>query len=310
MATEFLAYMAMFVEVVNARNFGRAARKLGVSPSLVSRRIRTLEQDLGVSLIQRSTRSFALTDAGTACYERSRKVVYEAERIRADIGSQAIYSAGHVRIGAPFDLLQTLFIPIFSEFVHSAPGVSIEITTIHGYPSPISAGLDLVMFVAHQKRLPDSSFSVRRVGTFRRELYASKEYLNRRGIPEVPEDLTQHDCILFSLGEVQRKWELRRGRERRIVDVRGVCSAGSGGLTAQLAREHLGVATCAGFHGSGLVRVLPEWEAVPAQVFAVTPVQIIPARVRKLIELMRARFDQSMPGDAQLGERSGEGRKN
>lgn len=294
MATQFLADMAMFVEVVNARNFGRAARKLGVSPSLISRRIRAMEQELGVSLIQRSTRSFALTDAGAACYERPRKVISEAQRIRADIGGQAIYSAGHVRIGAPFDLLQTLLLPIFSEFVHSTPGVSIEVTTIHGYPSPISAALDLAIFVAHQKRLPDSSLSARKVGTFRRELYASNEYLKHRGIPEEPEDLKQHDCILFSLGDVQRKWELRRGRERRMVEVRGVCSAGSGGLTTQLAREHLGIAISAGFHGAGLVRVLPEWEAVPAHVFAVTPVQIIPARIRRLLELMKARFEESL----------------
>ena len=188
MPTQFLADMAMFVEVVNARNFGRAARKLGVSPSLISRRIRAMEQELGVSLIQRSTRSFALTDAGAACYERSRKVVSEVEKIRADVGGEAVYSAGHVRIGAPFDLLQTLLIPIFSEFVHSTPGVSIEITTIHGYPSPISAALDLAIFVAHQSRLPDSSLSVRTVGTFRRGLYASNEYLKRRGIPGEPED--------------------------------------------------------------------------------------------------------------------------
>jgi DNA-binding transcriptional LysR family regulator len=294
MATQFLADMAVFVEVVNARNFGRAARKIGVSPSLISRRIRAMEQELGVSLIQRSTRSFALTDAGTACYERSRKVISEVEKIRADVGGQATNSAGHVRIGAPFDLLQTLLIPIFSEFVHSTPGVSIEITTIHGYPSPISAALDLAIFVAHQKLLPDSSLSARKVGTFGRELYASSDYLKRRGIPEEPEDLTAHDCILFSLGDVQHKWELRRGRERRMVDVRGTCSAGSGGLTSQLAREHLGIAISAGFHGAGLVRVLPEWEAVPAHVFAVTPVRIIPARIRGLLELMKARFKDSL----------------
>jgi DNA-binding transcriptional LysR family regulator len=227
MATQFLSDMAMFVEVVNARNFGLAARKLGVSDSLISRRIRAMEQELGVSLIQRSTRRFALTDAGSTCYERSRKVISEAENIRGEIGGQANYSAGHIRIGAPFDPLQTLLIPIFSEFLHSTPGVSIEITTVHGYPNPISAALDLAIFVAHQKSLPDSTLPVRKAGTFRRELYASKEYLKRRGIPAEPEDLKQHDCILFSLGDVQRKWELRRGRERRIVDVRGICSAGT-----------------------------------------------------------------------------------
>jgi DNA-binding transcriptional LysR family regulator len=294
MAVRFLADMAMFIEVVNARNFGRAARKLGVSPSLVSRRVRAMEQELGVSLIQRSTRNFALTEAGTACYERSRKVISEAEKIRADIGGQASYSTGHIRIGAPFDLLQTLLLPIFSDFVRSTPGVSIEVTTIHGYPSPITAALDLAIFVAHQERLPDSSLSARKVGMFRRELYASEEYLKRRGLPAEPEDLREHDCILFSLGNVERRWELRRGRERRVVAVGGPCSAGSGGLTAELAREHLGIAICAGFHGTGLARVLPEWEAVPAQVFALTPMQIVPARIRRLLEWMRARFEESL----------------
>src|SRR6184192_2797287 len=108
MATQFLSDMAMFVEVANARNFGRAARKLGVSPSLISRRIRAMEEELGVSLIQRSTRSFALTDAGATCYERSQKVISEVEKIGADVGRDAVCSAGHVRIGAPFDLLQAL----------------------------------------------------------------------------------------------------------------------------------------------------------------------------------------------------------
>ena len=109
-----------------------------------------------------------------------------------------------------------------------------------------------------------------------------------------PVVLKQHDCILFSLGDVQRKWELFRGRERRIVAVQGTCTGSSGGLTTQLAREHLGIAIGAWFHGAGLVRILPEWEAVPANVFAVTPVQFIPARIRKLIELMRARFEESI----------------
>ena len=152
MATEFLADMALFAEVVNVKNFGRAARKLGVSPSMVSRRIRAMEQDLGVSLIQRSTRSFVLTDAGAACYERSRKVICEAEKIRNELAGQATQSSGHVRVGAPFDLLETIFVPIFSEYVRSTPGVSMELTTIHGHASPISAGLDLALVVAHQNK--------------------------------------------------------------------------------------------------------------------------------------------------------------
>jgi len=104
---------------------------------------------------------------------------------------------------------------------------------------------------------------------FGRELHASKQYLKRRSVPEEPEDLTKHHCITFSLGGPQRKWELLRSRERRLVEVSGTCSAGSGGLTAQLRREHLGIAFTPGFlakhpaPGAGLVRALPEWKAVP-----------------------------------------------
>jgi LysR family transcriptional regulator, regulator for bpeEF and oprC len=298
MAAEFLADMALFVEVVNTKNFGSAARNLGVSPSMLSRRIRAMEQGLGVSLIQRSTRSFALTDAGAACYERSRKVISEVERIREEVGAHATQSRGRVRIGAPFDLLETIFVPILSEFVRSTPGVSMEVTITHGYASPVSAGLDLAIVVAHQTRLPDSVLPARRIGVFGRELYASNRYLKQRGMPKVPEDLMKHDCIAFSIqGGVHRKWELQRGKERRLVEVGGHHSADGAGLVAELAREDLGIAMIPEFlaehpsHGAGLIRVLPDWAGVPAYLFAVTPAQIIPARIRRLVELLKARFE-------------------
>jgi DNA-binding transcriptional LysR family regulator len=105
---------------------------------------------------------------------------------------------------------------------------------------------------------------------FGRGLYASNQYLKRRGVSEEPEDLTKHDGIPFLTGRTAARWELHRGRERRIVEVRGPCSEGSVGFTAQLAREHLGIARMLEFlakhpsDGAGLGRVLPEWEAVPA----------------------------------------------
>ena len=298
MAAEFLADIALFVEVVNTKNFGHAARNLGVSPSMLSRRIRAMEQALGVSLIQRSTRSFALTDAGAACYERSRKVIAEAEKIREEVGGHATESSGRVRVGAPFDLLETIFVPMLSEFVRSTAGVSIEVTTTQGNANPIAAGLDLAIVVAHQTKLPGSALPARRIGVFGRELYASELYLKQRGIPKEPEELIKHDCIAFSLqGGAQRKWELQRGKERRVVEVGAHHSASGGGLVAELARENLGIAMTPEFfakhpaHGAGLVRILPDWQGAPAYLFAVTPTQIVPARVRRLLELLKGRFE-------------------
>jgi DNA-binding transcriptional LysR family regulator len=114
-----LADMALFVEVANTRHFGRAAAALDIPASTLSRRIRALEKELGVPLIHRSTRSFALTDAGLACYERSRKLIAEATQIREDLAGSAAKAFGHIRIGLPLDLAQTIFLPMFAEFIRS-----------------------------------------------------------------------------------------------------------------------------------------------------------------------------------------------
>ena len=108
----FLADLAFFVEVANTHNYSRAASVLGIPTSTLSRRISALERDLGFPLIHRSTRTFRLTDAGQACYEQSKALVAEAMRIQEDVVGIASKAAGRVRAGVPFDLAQTVFLPL------------------------------------------------------------------------------------------------------------------------------------------------------------------------------------------------------
>lgn len=293
----FLADLALFVEVANTRNFGRSAAALGMPASTLSRRISALERELGFPLIHRSTRSFTLTDAGRACYEQSKALVAEAMRIQEDIAGIAVRSSGHIRVGVAFDLAQTIFIPLFARYMLEHPDVSIETLSLGNHPNLLTETLDVAIMIGHQTRLPDSSFWSRRIGTFPRRLFASQEYLARHKSIQDPTELAAHSCIRLVYGGLQSKWELRRERERRTVKIDGPASANSVGMLAKLAKEGMGVALLPDFlalhpgFGDGLVRLLNEWEAVPAYVFAVTPSEIQSARVRKLVSFTKEHFD-------------------
>jgi DNA-binding transcriptional LysR family regulator len=111
-----LSDLDLFVEVANTRHFAHAAAALDIPASTLSRRIRALERELGVSLVNRSTRTFALTEAGQACYERARKLIAEAKRIREEVGRNAAELSGHIRVGLPLDLAMTIFFPVLAAF--------------------------------------------------------------------------------------------------------------------------------------------------------------------------------------------------
>src|SRR5215469_6260445 len=217
----FLADLALFVEVANAQNFGRAATSLGMPTSTLSRRIGALERELGFQLIHRSSRRFTLTDAGKACYEQSNTVFAEARRIQEEVSSVASKASGHIRVGVPFDLAQTIFLPLFAQYMLDNEGISIEVLSISGHPNLLADSLDLAIWVGHQLRLPDSSFWSRQVGTFARRLFASEGYLSKHKQIKEPQQLAEHWCIRLMHGEPLSDWELRSGRDRKTVKVCG-----------------------------------------------------------------------------------------
>jgi LysR family transcriptional regulator, regulator for bpeEF and oprC len=292
----FLADLALFVEVANTQNFGRAAASLGMPTSTLSRRIGTLERELGFQLIHRSSRRFTLTDAGKACYEQSKPLISEAKRIQEEVSNVATKAAGHIRVGIPFDLAQTIFLPLFAQYMLENEGISIEVLSISGHPNLLADNLDLAIWVGHQLRLPDSSFWSRQVGTFTRHLFASERYLSKHKKIHEPQQLTEHWCLRLMHGEPLSDWELRSGRERKAVKVSGPATANSVGMLARFAKAGMGIALLPDFlalhpgFGDGLVRVLPDWDATPANLFAVTPSQIQSRRVRRLVISVKENF--------------------
>lgn len=296
----FLADLALFVEVAKMRNFSRAAAALGMPASTLSRRISALERELGFHLIHRSTRTFKLTDAGQTCYEQSNALVAEAMRIQEEVAGIASRASGHIRVGVPFDLAQTIFLPLFARYMLDHSDISIEVISISGHPNLLTENLDLAIMVSHQLRLPDSSFWSRRVGTFPRYPFASQEYLSKYKRVQDPAELAQHSCLRLVHGESLSQWELRREREYRTVKVGGTASANSVGMLAKLSKEGMGIALLPDFlalhpgFGDGLVRLLKDWEAIPAHIFAVTPSQMQSARVRNLVSFIKEHFETTL----------------
>jgi DNA-binding transcriptional LysR family regulator len=296
----FLADLALFVEVANTGNFRRAAAALGMPASTLSRRISALEQELGFQLIHRSSRTFALTDAGKTCYEQSNTLVTEAKRIKENVAGIARQASGHIRVGVPFDLAQTIFLPLFAQYMLDNPFTSIEVLSISGHTNLLAESLDMAIWVGHQLRLPDSSFWSRRIGTFARRLFASKEYLAKHKKIQEPQQLTEHACIRLVHGEPFSKWDLHRGRDRRTVTVTGSAMANSVGMLAKFSKEGMGIAPLPDFlafhpgFGDGLVRVLSEWEGAPAHLFAVTPSELQPERIRQLASFVKENFEAAL----------------
>jgi len=291
-----LADMEVFVEVAKLRNFGRAAAALGVTASTLSRRVAGLERELGVVLIRRSTRSFALTESGQEFFERSQKIVEDAIRTKEEIGANFTKVSGHLRVGTPSDLATTILAPVVAKYCRENPTVSIDLMSTQGQPDLTRDRLDVAFAVAHQISLPDSSYPMRRIGSFSRMMYASRTYIKRKGAPNTPQELQQHPCIRHVEGSTETHWELHRERKRQTVEVKGACACSSVIVSAQAAREHLGIAMLPRHlashptFGAGLMRILPEWEGTRVTVFAVTKDRALPAKTQELIRVAKAEF--------------------
>lgn len=292
-----LAELEVFSETARLRSFGRAATKLGITASTLTRRIAALEKDLGVTLILRSTRSFALTPAGQKLFDRAQSILEQVALTREDLRGDAESAAGHLRIGAPADLVCTMLMPLLARHAREHEGLSLSVLSTSGQPDLARDSLDVAFVVSHQKRLEDSAYVTHLVGSFPRMLYASQAYVQRQGAPEKPLDLRAHLCIRHWSGDVETYWDLSHVRRRESVPLAGSTVCSSVLACAQAAREDLGIAmlpmqfAVQPLFGAGLVRILPQWTGATAHILAITADRTLPARTRQLIAAVRSGFE-------------------
>jgi len=270
----------VFVEVVEARSFAKAAQRLRMPPATVSAKIARLEQRLGVTLIRRTTRTLHVTPAGETYYAYCARAVAEMREAQQQLTVGAAEPQGKLRITAPLNLAQTVLPPIVERFLSKCPKVSIELMITNKTLDLLAEGIDLAIRAG---QLQDSTLTARTFFQTRLCLWASKDYVARYGAPAKPEDLAQHAIVGFS--SKMRLPDLHSGRRSLPLPAgRIVCDDMECIRTYVLRGNGIGLMQETSGEQDQLVRVLPEFATSPGPVSLVYPAQkFVPPAVRAFI---------------------------
>jgi len=284
--------MRAFVATVGANGFAAAARALDVPRSKVSKQIQALEEAIGVQLLQRTTRSLHLTEAGAEYYDACRDVIAsldEAEQ-RARTGMGEI--RGVLRVNAPMSFGLSRLGPLLPRFNELHPNVELQVVLSDQQVDPVKGGFDVTIRIAS---LPDSSMVARSLAPAPRIMVASPEYLGKEGIPQTPKDLSHHKFLSYGYLQSGISLQLCNGKETQRVTVSGPLHANNGDILAQAAVSGMGIALLPNFiveravADGRLVPVLCEWQAPAISVNAVYPsARRVPLKTRAFIDFLVA----------------------
>ena len=209
--------LLIFAKVVDATTFSEAARRLGMPISTVSRKVAELEDELGVRLLERSTRRMRLTDIGAEVLDHAQKSVEVSEAIESVVSNQLTEVKGTLRLSAPPSIADSLLAPLVTAFQASYPQVHVHILVADRLVDHIAEGIDLVFRVG---ALEDSALVARLMLRYRHQLVASPEYLETIEPPLRPKDLLEHRLLGFSFWNPQNSWTLVKGdRQETMVHV-------------------------------------------------------------------------------------------
>src|SRR5580704_6653581 len=184
--------MQAFVAVADLRGFAPAGRKLGISPSGVTRLVAALEDRLGALLLQRTTRSVTLTDVGTRYLVRARRILADVEEAEGSVQDERTRPSGRLVVSAPLGFGRLHVSPVMSAYLKRYAEVSGELRLSDRMINLVEDGVDLAVRIGH---LADSSLVARQIGEMRRIVVASPGYLKRRGVPKTPQTIAAHDTI-------------------------------------------------------------------------------------------------------------------
>ena len=286
--------MAVFARVVGAGSLSAAARELGLSPALVSRRLAALETRLGVRLINRTTRSLHLTDDGATYYEACARVLADIEEADATVSAGRVEPRGALRVALPASFGLQHIAPLVPRFAERYPQIQLALSLSDRTVNLIEEGFDLAVRIAH---LEDSSLTARKLAPNRRVVCASPAYLKRHGTPQTPQELTRHNCLTTT--DFAMNWDYK-GPDGKPGSVRvtGRYACDSWEVLREWARAGLGIALKSTWdvhrllaEGS-LVEVCPGYTFhSDVAIYAVYPSRrFLPAKTRVFIEFLAESF--------------------
>ena len=294
--------LLIFANVAELGSFSRAAERMGLPKSTVSRRLAALEQRLGERLLLRTTRRQSLTEFGQQLLEHARQVASEVEAVTALSERRQATPSGRLRVSMPSDFANLLLADTLAAFIALYPAIQLELDLSPRRVDLLGEGFDVVLRMGN---LPDdASLAARRLADFSFGLYAAPDYLAEHGAPAEPDDLVRHDAIrmLQNNGEVAA-WTLAKGDQHWHGLPPGRVSANAPELLIKLACAGAGIAAAPDYFAApevrrgALRRVLPDWCLPSHSAWAVFPERkLMPIKTRVFIDMLQTALAPGQSG--------------
>lgn len=284
--------LLLFTRVVDVGSFTAAGRSLGLPTSTVSRRVARLEDRLGVQLLQRTTRKLNLTDAGRTYYDCGLRVSNDLEEAERAIAELQATPRGRLRATAPLELGPVTALVL--DFLRAFPEVEVELELTNRHVDLVEEGFDVAVRAGN---LPDSSLIAHKLADNELGLFASEAYVERRGAPRTPEEIREHDCIVFPPLAPNSTWSLRSNGKIVRVPLRGRLTvnhliaakdAAMGGLGIALIPTQFCVVELA---AGQLQQLLPKACPPAGSIWLMVPSRRhLPARVRAFVDFLKNNY--------------------
>jgi DNA-binding transcriptional LysR family regulator len=294
-----------FVAVVDAGSFSGAASKLALSRALVSKRIATLEQDLGTRLLNRTTRRLSVTGTGADFYEHGVRILSELEAARAKLQSQQSEPSGLLKVNGPMSFGTMHLATAVVQFMRMYPRLRVQLALTDRFVDLVDEGHDVAIRIG---ALADSSLTARRLAPARRIVCASPAYLDAEGTPTHPRDLSSHRCLHYGYLATGTRWHLAGAGGDHMVPVEPYFCVNNGEALLQAAVEGLGIALLPTFicgpqlRAGHLVRVLQDFEPPEIAINAIWPTShLLTTKVRLFVDFLIATFGDRPYWDAAAG---------
>lgn len=293
-----LTELEVFTKIAEESNLSRAADALGISISGVSRHLASLENRLGVRLVQRTTRQLFLTPEGESFSASAREILATLSEAEASVSMVVAQPRGTLRVGASLSFALLHLVPVIREFRARHPLVHIDLKISNRYQDLVESGLDLAIRTRRVEM--DSSVTIRKLAETRRLIAAAPDYLRDRGTPAEPRDLLKHDMLLYSLADDPEHLNLARNGELVRIPLVGQMVCNDGQVLRQAALDGMGIIVQpayiihADIRAGRLVRILADWELPRLTMNLAFPSRThLPARARLFINALVDYFSRN-----------------
>ena len=283
-----------FVAVVDHQGFSAAGEKLGIAKSALSRRVSELEVRLKVKLLNRTTRKLSLTSAGEEFYQQVRGMISDLNEAEQKLSDDQSVISGPLKIAAPLSFGYRHLSTAISEFVVEYPEIDLSLDLNDRHIDLVAEGFDMTIRIGE---LTDSTMIARKLGVIRFVTVASQDYLDRKGVPKHPSELTFHDGLLYSNISAKKQWQYFDNKKSLAVVPATRMSANNGDFLAKMAVHGLGITNGPTFLLDEYVRegklqvILQEYQRAEVGMYALFPPgRLIPSRVKVLVDFLQQQY--------------------